>query len=185
MPERPRCRAVRPSSAELEGDAIPHSRHRALAVWRVITDNRQMTDAFTAIVGNRRGNGQPDNRPRFRDPPASDCSVVTSLADFNRRLRVGVVGVLDLLDEAGRVVQRERGTVVGVRAPWSPYFRVETDAGVCIARYPTHSTPPECQGPTWRRIGVRWGQWGSPWRFTFLDESNGQEPLPRPAAAAG
>jgi hypothetical protein len=128
-----------------------------------------MTDSFDAVLGTGRGSPARAAEPRFMDAPQSNSAALTSMADFTRRLRVGVRGTLDVLDEVGRVRDRLVGEVSALRGPRYPYFSVMLDGGRCaVARYPRRAGDCSLKGPSLTHRAKN----SNGWRFTFLDESN-------------
>lgn len=136
-----------------------------------------MNNSCDTVLGTRRGSGRYTDEPRFLDAPASDCADVPTLAEFDRRLRIGVFGALDEFDELGRVSRRVIGTVSRLPQAHAQSFEVKADDGTRVsAARARRSTPPEVVGPTWeyRYAGEVL------WRFTFLAEEDAQETPPRP-----
>jgi hypothetical protein len=129
----------------------------------VYADTRAM-QLFAETFGTDRG--------RARDrPPQSTCCPVCSLADFDRRLATGVLGVFEQFDHEGRVRAAQPCRVTRAsRSRWSAEFFEPPDVKLTLASSEMKLTlpfPRRASSCSFNGSSVR----HSLWRFTFTDES--------------
>lgn len=136
-----------------------------------------VTDRFAAVVSPRAGSGRHDTAPRYMEPPRSSASALTSFADYRRRMRSGVVVVMDRFDDVGQVVERTEGATW--RQPGTSLWIGEPTHGdenqATWVPLPQRASDCELSGPT-----LTYQPDGRPrWRVTIIDESDAEPAVER------